>query len=152
VPIAILFASDGIAIYSGWKGKPYGPRGSHMPIDTSRRWLAGSLMTMPVWPACAAPIRRDMASILDFGARPDGQTINSAAIQATIDAVAAKGGGTVLVPPGTFVSGALFLKPGVHLHLAAGAVLKCTLDMTHFPPRPTPPISRTSASRAPGSP
>jgi alpha-L-rhamnosidase len=108
-----------------------------MPVDTSRRLIAGSLMTMPIWPARAAPPRRAMASIVDFGAKSDGQTINSPAIQSAIDAVAARGGGTVLVPPGLFISGALFLKPGVHLHLAGGAVLKCTLDMTHFPPRRT---------------
>jgi len=37
------------------------------------------------------------------------------------------------VPAGVFVSGALFLKPGVHLHLERGAVLRCSTDMRHFP-------------------
>lgn len=47
-------------------------------------------------------------NILDFGAVADGKTLNTKAIQAAIDACPA--GGTVLIPEGVFVSGALFLK------------------------------------------
>lgn len=77
------------------------------------------------------------ASITDFGARADGVTVNTRAIQTAIDHLAAQGGGTVVVPQGVFVSGALFLKPGVDLHLAKGAVLRCSTDMQNFPPRRT---------------
>lgn len=76
-------------------------------------------------------------SIESQGAVGDGKTLNTAIIQATIDQLAALGGGTMVVPPGTFLSGALFLKPGVVLHLEKGAVLKCSTDMAHFPPRRT---------------
>lgn len=85
----------------------------------------------------AAPLDSRKADITEFGAVPDNQTINTRAIQATIDHVNAKGGGTVRVPRGTFVSGALFLKAKVHLHLDAGAVLKCSTDMRNFPPQRT---------------
>ena len=64
-----------------------------------------------------------------FGAVGDGETINTAAIQKTIDSLAANGGGTMEIPEGVFMSGALFLKPGVNLHLAKGAVLRCLTDM-----------------------
>jgi hypothetical protein len=73
------------------------------------------------------------ASIRDFGARPDGATLATSAIQAGIDHLAQQGGGTLTIPPGTYLSGALFMKPGVHLHLERGSVLKCTTDMVHFP-------------------
>jgi alpha-L-rhamnosidase len=73
------------------------------------------------------------ASITDFGAVADDATINTKAIQATIDHVAASGGGTVVVPQGIFVSGALFFKPKVNLHLQKGAILKCSTDMANFP-------------------
>jgi alpha-L-rhamnosidase len=73
------------------------------------------------------------ALITDFGARSDGETVNTKSIQAAIDHLVDRNGGTVVVPSGVFVSGALFLKPKVNLHLANGAVLKCTTDMKNFP-------------------
>jgi alpha-L-rhamnosidase len=72
------------------------------------------------------------ASITDFGAKADGLTINTAAIQRAIDALAATGG-TVVIPEGTFVSGALFLKPHVNVHLDKGAVLKGSTDIKDYP-------------------
>ena len=81
----------------------------------------------------AAPRDVKPSSITDFGARADGATVNTAAIQGAIDYIAAAGGGTLVIPAGVFVSGALFLKPGVNLHLDKGAVLKCSTDMQNFP-------------------
>ncbi len=63
-------------------------------------------------------------SIATAGAVGDGITLNTAAIQKAIDALATNGGGTVVIPKGEFLSGAIFLKPGVNLHLDKGAVLK----------------------------
>lgn len=62
-------------------------------------------------------------SILDFGAVGDGQTLNTAAIQKAIDAVAATGGGTCFVPPGCYLTGTVFLKDNATLELAPGARL-----------------------------
>ena len=88
--------------------------------------------------AKAADMAGTRVDIGDVGALADGVTINTAAIQAAIDRLAGQGGGTIVVPAGVFVSGALFLKPGVHLHLAQGAVLQCAADVaTHFPARRT---------------
>ena len=64
--------------------------------------------------------------------------LNTKAIQAAIDHLAAGRGGTVVVPKGVFVTGALFLRPKVNLHLDAGAVLQCSTDVTtNFPPQRT---------------
>jgi polygalacturonase len=71
--------------------------------------------------------------ITDHGAVADGHALNTEAIQKTIDAAAAAGGGTVVIPRGTFLSGAIFLKPGVHLHLEEGAVLKGSDDIKDYP-------------------
>jgi alpha-L-rhamnosidase len=76
---------------------------------------------------------RSETLITDFGAVADGATLNTKAIQAAIDHVAAHGGGTIAVPQGVFVSGALFFKPKVNLHLRAGAVLQCSTDLSNFP-------------------
>ena len=61
--------------------------------------------------------------ITDYGAVPDGRTINTKAIQKAIDEVSAAGGGRVIVPAGNFMTGTLELKSGVDLHVNLGAVL-----------------------------
>jgi polygalacturonase len=71
--------------------------------------------------------------IAEHGAVGDGKTLNSKAIQRVIDECAKKGGGTVVIPKGVFLSGALFLKPGVNLELKEGAVLKGSTDIHDYP-------------------
>src|SRR5207302_3461613 len=62
-----------------------------------------------------------VCDITDRGAVGDGSTVNTRAIQATIDSCPA--GGEVLVPPGTFVTGAIWLKSDMTLDIAKGATL-----------------------------
>jgi polygalacturonase len=104
---------------------------------TQRRQALAALSTlaMSALPAIArvADSATQRTTITAAGAVADGVTVNTRAIQATIDALAQAGGGTVVVPPGVFVCGALFLKPAVHLHLERGAVLRCSTDLSNFP-------------------
>lgn len=74
-----------------------------------------------------------IANIAEHGASGDGTTLNTIAIQAVIDECAQKGGGTVLIPKGDFLSGALFLKPGVNLEIQEGATLKGSTDIKDYP-------------------
>jgi hypothetical protein len=62
-------------------------------------------------------------NIEDFGAIGDSLTLNTAALQQAIDRATDNGGGRVVVPAGTFLTGSVFLKNNVELHLAHGAVL-----------------------------
>lgn len=62
-------------------------------------------------------------NITDCGAIGDAQTLNTKAIQRAIDTCALLGGGQVIIPAGTFLSGSIFLKSGVELHLTEGGVL-----------------------------
>ena len=62
-------------------------------------------------------------NIRNYGAKGDKTTVDTTAVQAAIDACAADGGGTVLVPAGTFVIGTVELKSNVTLHVAAGGTL-----------------------------
>jgi hypothetical protein len=57
------------------------------------------------------------------GAKGDGKSLDTAAIQSVIDQCAKQGGGTVLVPAGRYLVGTLVLKCKVRLHLAEGATL-----------------------------
>lgn len=74
-------------------------------------------------------------TISDHGARPDGAFLNTAAIQAAIDAVAAAGGGQVVVPPGVWLTGMIRLRDRIHLHLEPGAVLKAAAKPEDHPKR-----------------
>jgi exo-poly-alpha-galacturonosidase len=72
-------------------------------------------------------------SIADHGAVGDGKTLNTRAIQDTIDRCAGAGGGTVLVPGGVFVTGSIFLKQGVNLEIADGGVLQGSQNTNDYP-------------------
>lgn len=67
-------------------------------------------------------------NIRDFGAKGDGKTLDTKAIQMAIDTCTHEQGGTVLVPAGTFVTGTVELKSNVHLYIAAKGVLLGTDD------------------------
>ena len=69
----------------------------------------------------------------DFGAVADGKTLNTKAIQQTIDAAHQAGGGIVTLPRGTNLSGALFLKSNIELRLDEGVTLKAINDDSKFP-------------------
>ncbi|MBN1973807.1 MAG: glycoside hydrolase family 28 protein [Sedimentisphaerales bacterium] len=70
--------------------------------------------------------------ITDYGAVTDPNIVNTKAIQDTIDKCASDGGGTVVVPAGTFITGAIFFKQGVNLEIEADGVLKGTTNMADY--------------------
>jgi len=55
-------------------------------------------------------------NVRDFGAKGEGKTVDTAAIQSAIDACTHDNGGIVLLPAGDFLSGTLELKSNVTLH------------------------------------
>jgi len=68
-----------------------------------------------------------------YGAKADGVTLDTHAIQAAIDACAQKGGGTVLLSGGTFLSGPIVLRSNIDLDIAAGATLLGSPDHDDYP-------------------
>ena len=106
------------------------------PTVTRRKWLAAvstpalAAALSPLSAAAAQPAGRAtqgmgtrVYNIREYGAKGDGQTLDTPALQAAIDACTHDGGGTVLVPSGTFVIGTTELKSNVTLHLAPSATL-----------------------------
>lgn len=63
-----------------------------------------------------------------FGAKADGHTLNTCALQAAIDYISENGGGRLILSGGDFVSGSLYLKSGVDLHISAGSRLLGSLS------------------------
>lgn len=100
----------------------------------AEQWPDGTVMDQ--W--FADTTRVDVASlgrqyvVTDYGVAADSTMVQTAALQAVIDR-AATDGGLVVIPRGTFLTGALFFKPGTHLHLAEGARLKGSDRIEHFP-------------------
>jgi polygalacturonase len=70
-----------------------------------------------------------------YGAKGDGTTKDTAAIQAAIDACAGKGGGTVRLAAGTYVSAPIVLKSNITLQLDKGATLLGSPDHDDYPPK-----------------
>ena len=71
-------------------------------------------------------------NVRDFGAKGDGVSLDTAAVQAAIDACNRDKGGTVLVPAGTFVTGTVEMKSNVTLRIAAGGTLLGSADGKHY--------------------
>ncbi|MGD0912024.1 MAG: glycoside hydrolase family 28 protein [Terracidiphilus sp.] len=71
-------------------------------------------------------------NVVDYGARPDGRTLNTEAIQRAIDDVSQAGGGTVYFPSGTFLTGRIDLKSGVGLKLDAGCTLLGSTSISDY--------------------
>ncbi|MBI5383680.1 MAG: glycoside hydrolase family 28 protein [Verrucomicrobia bacterium] len=82
----------------------------------------------------AAPPRSGSFNPHDFGARGDGAQLDTKALQAAIDACAKAGGGTVALTAGTYLSGTLFLRSRVQLHLEPGATLLGSKNLADYPP------------------
>jgi polygalacturonase len=76
---------------------------------------------------------RQTLNVLDFGAKGDGVTKDTAAIQKALDACDANGGGTVSLPDGIFLTGSLILHANTTLQLAQRASLLGSPDIADYP-------------------
>jgi polygalacturonase len=77
--------------------------------------------------------RKDSFLITRFGARADGQTLNTKSINDAIKACNLKGGGVVVIPAGQWLTGPVELKSNVNLHLSRNALLQFTSDKSQYP-------------------
>lgn len=93
--------------------------------------LVGSFLILTISQAlCATPLVYDVTG---YGARPDGRTLATAAIQKAVDACAAQGGGKVVIPPGRYLTGPIFLRSNVEIALESGAVLAGSTNFNDYP-------------------
>ena len=84
--------------------------------------------------ALVAAVWGEVFDVRAFGARGDGRTKDTAAIQRAVDAAHEAGGGTVEVPAGTYLSGSIFLKSNVDFHVGAGATILGSPDPADYNP------------------
>ena len=105
-------------------------RHAHWP---GRRLL--TLLTSTMFMAASAGLLHAAAvcNVRDYGAKGDGTSKDTKAIQAAIDACAKKGGGTVTLPEGNYLSAPIVLKSNITLHLDKGATLLGSTDHADYP-------------------
>ncbi len=123
-----------------------------------RKWLrlfSATSIGSGLFAAVGAAPRRGLASadqnlgartynIRDFGAKGDGTTLDTAAVQAAIDACNRDRGGTVLVPAGVFVIGTIEMKSNVTLHIAHSGKLLGSADGKQYHAAEAIPLSGDS--------
>ncbi len=87
-----------------------------------------------IQPQVAAPvIPANTVTLTTFGAKGDGQTMNTAAFEEALASLDAEGGGELLVPPGIWLTGPIKMHSHVNLHLQRGAVIQFSRDYTLYP-------------------
>ena len=91
-----------------------------MMTTTKFRISSALLCLLALSSALAA---QNVYDIHDYGAKSDGKTLCTKSIQAAIDKCAADGGGTVYLPPGTWLSGTIYMESHVTLLLDSGSTL-----------------------------
>ncbi len=79
------------------------------------------------------PVSKKIFYVNSFGAKSDTVTLNTRAIQKTIDACAKAGGGIVAFKPGSYVTGSIFLKSNVHLRIDQGVLLLGSQNLEDYP-------------------
>ncbi len=101
-----------------------------------------------VFTASSVLAQQGIFNVRSFGAKGDGKTKDTTAIQKAIDACTAQGGGTVAVPPGTYVTGSIFLKNNVDFYVMAGAVILGSPDKEDYNPADVCPQNGSSSSES----
>jgi polygalacturonase len=84
---------------------------------------------------CMAPaqLRAAVFDVAAYGAKGDGKTVNTVAIQKAIAAAAKAGNGVVVFKPGVYLSGALFLKSRMELRLDEGVEIRGVQSLAAYP-------------------
>src|SRR5882757_2083945 len=85
-------------------------------------------------PKITEPVfKKDTFNIVQYGAKPDGLTLNTKSINDAIAACSKKGGGVVLIPAGLWLTGPVVMQSNVNLHLNYAAILQFSADFDQYP-------------------
>jgi polygalacturonase len=108
-----------------------------LPTETSNKDQTSGMNPDLKWTAKAGakklPRAKKVYNVLSFGAKNDGITLNTKAIQDAIDACALKGGGVVAFDTGRYVTGSLFIKKGVTFNIGNNTTILGSLDIADYP-------------------
>src|SRR5262245_28525016 len=109
------------------------------PTISRRQWLAAFATVATAYATSqktgpASSVKATLKlNVRDFGAKGDGATKDTAAIQQALDRCSVLGGGEVLVPPGNYRTGAIALRSNTLLRLEENTVISGTNDFADYP-------------------
>ena len=95
-------------------------------------WIVMGLVTFMI--AGSVISAEQLYDVRDYGAKANGETLCTTSIQKAIDTCSESGGGTVYLPPGTFLSGTIYMKTGVMLKLDPACTLLGSKNLKDYPP------------------
>jgi polygalacturonase len=127
--VATVVGAAGLGEFFDFPPSPVPPLGkpaSGLPWENARRIVAET--AYPSFPDLSVDVTASR-----YGADGDGQTDNTAAFQKAIEEVSSRGGGHVVVPAGTYSTGAIRLLSDVDFHLEVGAVLRFSGEVADYP-------------------
>lgn len=90
------------------------------------------VLVLGLFMAGCARKQNNVYDVRSFGAVGDSLTINTEAFQRAVDRAENAGGGTVLVPPGVYISGTIFMKDNVTLEVMAGATILGSANLEDY--------------------
>jgi polygalacturonase len=104
-----------------------------------RDFLAISGISLATRPWVREAGAESVYDVRQYGAKGDGRSKNTEAIQRAVDECTSAGGGTVYLSPGVYLSGTVVLKENVTLRLESGATLLGSTDLADYRTQPGPP-------------
>jgi hypothetical protein len=104
-----------------------------MNLTRTRQFVTLSLLLTLADAARAQPVE-SVRNVASHGAKPDGKTLNTKAINEAISDCSAGGGGTVVFPAGQYLTGSIALLKNVTLQLEAGAVIVGSTNLGDYAP------------------
>ena len=116
--------------------------------------LAALALLIGLGPSAQAESPQAFYNVISYGAKPDGATFSTKAINDAIAGCSAAGGGTVLFPAGKYLSGSIDLRQNVTLQLEAGAVIVASTNLDDYalePAQGNGPPSRAGLLTARGA-
>jgi hypothetical protein len=122
---AVVFQLRSNALQAIWKALA-----THIPIAS--RFVPPVSITNTSMPSRCATQQASYLNIRSFGAQSEGAALYTMAISKAIAAANAAGGGTVVFPPGVYLSGTLEFMSNVTLELQAGAVLQASPRLANY--------------------
>ena len=106
--------------------------------STSARFHVVVILLLILGEASSGATTPALFNVRDFGAVGDGKTLDTTAINSTIDACTNAGGGTAYLPPGRYLTGTIQIKSHVTLEIDAGATILGSENPEDYPPMENP--------------